>query len=132
MKDFKTGNRTATIMDRIAIGYTDDEINVLSQHFSVQIPARASQAIDTSVVEKGKLLSTRYCAACHINDGTVDDGGPGILAGQWLPYLRYRIEDFQAGVEHVPKKMQVGIESILHDEGAVGINSVLQFYASQK
>lgn len=34
MHDFKSGKRPATIMDRIAKGYTDQEIAAMSQYYS--------------------------------------------------------------------------------------------------
>ena len=34
MLDFKTGKRPATIMDRIAKGYTDEEIKAMSDYFA--------------------------------------------------------------------------------------------------
>lgn len=34
MKDFKTDKRTATVMNRIAKGYTDEEIERMAQYFS--------------------------------------------------------------------------------------------------
>ncbi len=132
MRDFKTGNRTATLMDRIANGYTDDEIGRMGEYFSKRPFERAQQPTDRAMAERGKHFAEQYCASCHEEAGTVDDGRPGILAGQWLSYLRFRLEDYRLGVDRIPKKMRLGIESILHEAGVEGLESVLQFYASQK
>jgi sulfide dehydrogenase cytochrome subunit len=34
LKDFRDGNRRATVMDRIAKGYTDDQIKLLADYYS--------------------------------------------------------------------------------------------------
>ena len=36
MHSFRTGRRTATVMDRIAKGFTDDEIRQMAEYLSVQ------------------------------------------------------------------------------------------------
>ncbi len=132
MKDFKSGNRVATIMGRLAKGYSDDELAVLGEYFSKRQLGHVVQPLDVALANKGRALAQKYCASCHINDGKVDDGGPGILAGQWLTYLCYTIEDYQSGLVHVPKKMREGLDAIKNEAGKEGITSVLHFYASQE
>jgi len=36
MQDFRTGQRTATVMDRIAKGFTDDEIQAIAAWFATR------------------------------------------------------------------------------------------------
>jgi cytochrome c553 len=36
MQDFRSGQRTSTVMDRIAKGFTDDEIRAIAAWFSTQ------------------------------------------------------------------------------------------------
>ena len=36
MQDFRSGKRTATVMDRIAKGFTDDEIEAIAAWFATQ------------------------------------------------------------------------------------------------
>jgi sulfide dehydrogenase cytochrome subunit len=36
MKEFRTGQRPATVMDRIAKGFTDDEINAIAVWYAAQ------------------------------------------------------------------------------------------------
>jgi cytochrome c553 len=40
MKAFRDGKRTATIMHQISKGYTDQQIELIADHFSRQTPAR--------------------------------------------------------------------------------------------
>jgi len=38
MKEFKSGNRSSTVMVNHASGYTDEEIELLASYFSKQVP----------------------------------------------------------------------------------------------
>jgi cytochrome c553 len=40
MKAFRDGKRTATIMHQLSKGYTDQQIDLIADHFSRQTPAR--------------------------------------------------------------------------------------------
>ncbi len=40
MKAFRDGKRSATIMHQLAKGYTDQQIELIADHFSRQTPAR--------------------------------------------------------------------------------------------
>jgi sulfide dehydrogenase cytochrome subunit len=40
MREFKEGKRPATIMHQLAKGYTDQQIELIADHFSRQKPAR--------------------------------------------------------------------------------------------
>jgi cytochrome c553 len=40
MKAFRDGKRTATIMHQLSKGYTDQQIELIADHFSRQTPAR--------------------------------------------------------------------------------------------
>ena len=61
MNDYKSGERNATIMDRIAKGYTDSEIEAMASYYS----ARKFQPVrQTSVGPKamrGAKLHEEYC-----------------------------------------------------------------------
>lgn len=132
MKSFKAGARSPTIMDRIAKGYTDDEIKAMAEYFSQQPFVRHPQPVNAAQVKAGQALAEEHCKSCHTNDGRKDEEGSGILAGQWLPYLQYAIDDFHAGTRDMPKQMKKRIETIIGKSGPDGLQSVLQFYASQK
>ena len=60
--------------------------------------------------------------------GALADDDAGILASQWLPYLQYSMEDFQADKRAMPKKMKKKVSKLSADE----IEALLQFFASQK
>ena len=60
--------------------------------------------------------------------GALADDESGILASQWLPYLQYSKEDFQADKRAMPKKNKKKEEKL----SAAPKAAREQFFASQK
>jgi len=134
MKQFKDGERNATIMTRIAKGYTDDEIEAMSEFFAGKKYVLASQEHDAAAAKRGKKLHKKYCKNCHgktgLTDDADDDSGP--LAGQWKPYLTYTFADYVAGERDMGKKMKKKFKKMRKKAGDKGIADLLEYYASQK
>jgi sulfide dehydrogenase cytochrome subunit len=131
MKGYKEGTRPATVMDRIVKGYTEDEIKAMGAYFAKQTFVRYPQKVDDKKAAEGKKLHKEHCEKCHVDEGTKDEDGSSVLAGQWLPYLQFQMEDFIAGSREMPKKMKSQVEKV-QGKGADAIDSLLQFYASKK
>jgi sulfide dehydrogenase cytochrome subunit len=89
--------------------------------------ARAS-TMDAGKVEAGSKLYGKNCEKCHDESGALADDDSGILAGQWLPYMTYSMEDFKADKREMPKKMRKKVEKLDDSE----IEALLQFFASQQ
>ena len=83
MKDFKAGKRTSTVMDRIAKGYSDEEVEAMANYFQTKPFVRTFQTVDAAKVKNGKELAKKYCSSCHEEEGKVGEG-VGVLAGQWV------------------------------------------------
>lgn len=132
MKGFADGSVPSTIMGRIAKGYTDDELKTMAKHFAGLKFAAAQQKHDASLATQGAKLHDKYCEKCHANGGTSAEDDAGILKGQWSPYVRWSMEDFQSGKREPPKKMKTQLEKLIQKEGDKGINALLNFYASGK
>lgn len=131
MIGYKDGSRTATIMDRIARGYSEDEFKAMAEFFAKQKFKAADQTADAALAKKGAKLHDKYCEKCHEDGGkTAEDGG--ILAGQWLPYLSYRMEDYLADPDQMGKKMRKKVKKMRKKAGDESIKQVLHFYAGQK
>lgn len=130
MKGFQDGSRPATIMDRIAKGYTEDEIKQLAVYFNKQPFGRAPNQVDAAKVKLGKSLHNEFCKKCHADNGKKDEDGSNVLAGQWLPYLRFAMEDFTGGQRKMEKKMKGQVEDVQKKDPG-GLDALLQFYASQ-
>jgi len=130
MKAYKDGSRKATVMDRIAKAYTDDEIKAMAGFFAEQKFVRIDQGADKKLAAAGKKLHDRYCEKCHEEGGRLADDG-GILAGQMMPYLRYSFADFSNGHRDAPKKMKSKVEEMVKKAGPESIEQVVQYYGSQ-
>lgn len=128
MAEYKNDARHSTIMGRIAKGYTDDEIALMADHYAAKPFVRAKQNLDAAKVDMGSKLYKDNCGKCHDKFGALPDDDSGILAGQWLPFLTYAMEDFQAGKRDMPKKMKKKVEKL--DDAQ--IEALLQFFASQQ
>jgi len=128
MKAFKSGERHSTVMGRIAKGYSDEEIQLMAGYFATQPVAKTGQKLDPAKVTQGAELYAHNCGKCHSDNGGLADDDAGILASQWLPYLRYSLEDMKAGTREMPKRMKNKVESLSDDE----LDALLQYFASQQ
>lgn len=130
MEMYVSGERHSTIMGRIAKGYTKEEIALMADHYAA-LPFKSAAAqnnTDSAKVEAGKKLYKKNCSKCHDENGTLPDDDSGILAGQWLPYLQFTMEDFRGGRSEMSKKMKKKVDKLNDDQ----IEALLQFFASQK
>lgn len=120
-------DRASTMMGRIAKGYTDAQIEAMGKHFAAMPVYMAKQDVDAGMAAKGAKIYDKSCEKCHDEKGAVADDDAGILAGQWLPYLKYTMEDFQGGHRDMPKKMKKKVKKLSDEQ----IEAVLVFFASQ-
>jgi sulfide dehydrogenase cytochrome subunit len=133
LQGYKSGEVSGTIMDRIAKGYSDEEIKQVSEVYAKQTAVKAAgQTVDTAAAEKGKKLHEKYCEKCHSESGTVADDDSGFLGGQWAPYLQATLTDFHAGKREMPKKMKKKMEDLMKKEGDEGVTALVNYYASQQ
>jgi sulfide dehydrogenase cytochrome subunit len=115
-------------MGRIAKGYTEEEIALMADYFAGQEFVRMKQDVDPQKVEAGARLYGDNCEKCHEDNGASPEDDAGILAGQWLPYLNYTMEDFQSGRREMPKKMKKKVEKLDNFD----IEALMHFFASQQ
>jgi len=128
MKGFKEGTRPATIMNRIAKGYSDAQIESMATYFAGLPVYKATVPHDAAKAKAGADVYDKGCAKCHDEGGSLPGDDAGILAGQWLPYLQYSMADFQAGHREMPKKMKKQVEKLSEAE----LEAALHYFASQK
>lgn len=131
MTSYKNGERESTIMTRIAKGYTDEEIKAMADFFSDKPFLRQAQAHDAEKADFGRKLHKKYCEKCHEDGGLKADEG-GILAGQWMTYLNYALDDFASERRETPKKMARQMEKLQADQGDAGVEALVHYYGSQK
>ncbi len=141
MKGFQDGSIYSTVMGRIAKGYSEDEIKLMATHFAAREFKPAPQEFDVALADKGAKLHDKYCEKCHSEGGKAlakeededdDDEEFNILAGQWVPYLQYAMEDFRADRREMPKKMRSKVDDLIKKAGDDGLKAVFAFYASQQ
>lgn len=134
---FKSGERSATIMDRIAKGYSDDELGVIADFYAKKKWADASNhenskmatPVDPKLAAAGKKL-VKKCNKCHEDEGrsTVDDMPR--IAGQWLDYLLIKFQDYKnpESKSPMPKKMKKQVAKLSEADLA----AIAHYYASVK
>ncbi len=120
--------RPATIMNRIAKGYSDEQIEAMADYFAALPVYKAAVPHDAGKAKKGAAIYDKACAKCHDEGGALPDDDAGILAGQWLMWMQYSMEDFVDGHREMPKKMKKQVKKLSNDE----IDQVLHYFASQK
>ena len=132
MEAFKEDERHTTVMNRIAKGYSEEQIEAMAKFFSKQTLIPTTQITNAALVKKGDALHVTHCEKCHEDGGRASDDDAGILAGQKTPYLRYTIDDILNGKRETPTKMLLKLRKIHKHMGQEGIEQLLHFYAAQK
>ncbi len=131
MKAYKSEERPSTIMSRIAKGYDDDDFAKMGTFFAAQKMHMADQSAGNKSKD-GKKLHKKNCEKCHSEIGTEASDDSGQLAGQWVPYLKYSLEDALDGSRDMGKKMMKKLKKVHKKGGEESIQALLDYYASQK
>ena len=124
--------RTSTVMNRIAQGYTEEEIKITAKHFADLPFASADQAANADQAKSGASLHETHCEKCHEDGGSSAEDDAGVIAGQWVPYLEYTMADFASGDRDMPKKMKKQMEEAHTASGDDAMRDLIQFYANKK
>ena len=132
LEDVVVFPRNATIMGRLASGYTLDEIRAMADHFAALKMEPAEQEFDEIMALEGEILHSDNCEKCHEDGGrsTEDDMVP--LAGQWMHYLDYSLDDFHGGARGMPKKMKSRLKEVVETGGEQNLEYLIHYYASQQ
>ena len=139
MADFKSGKRPSTIMGSLAKGYSDEETALIADYFAAQKWQNAASApqskmatpVDKKLAAQGdKVAKNAKCDKCHEDNGVFQDEDTPRVGGQWLDYLRFKMQDLKNPAITVPQadKMKSGIEKLSAEDA----EAVAHFYASQK
>lgn len=130
MEAYQSEERPSTIMGRLARGYTSTDFQLMAKYFEKQTIVRYSQQVDAKKAENGKKLHRKYCKKCHTKNGFSNK--KGILAGQWMPYLRFSLVDFHAGVRKTKRgKMEKKLKKMVKYKGEESLEDIIHFYGSQ-
>ena len=131
MMQYKSGERWSTIMDRIAQGYTDEEIEAIASYYGRMNFPRRTQTSVGPLARAGAKLHEEYCEKCHENEGREPEDI--VLAGQWMPYLHWTMEDYAEGrSKYTEKKMAKAFKKMLAEHGHESLLQLTHFYGSRK
>ena len=128
MLAYQKGERYATIMDRVAIGYTEEEFEAMAEFFAAQPYLPVKQPFDAELAARGQALHEQGCDSCHSGGGTVTEVDVAPIAGQWKAYLRDSFEDFMVHGRQQPRGMERRLSG-LSDEDR---EALIHYYASQQ
>jgi sulfide dehydrogenase cytochrome subunit len=126
MKFHKPGE-PETVMNEIAKGLSDEEVQNLAEYFSKRDFKPAQQKVNTELAQRGEVIHKKSCDKCHTDNGAYPVEDAAILAGQWTPYLRRQFDNFLSGKRMVPRTMLRRIKKLSEDD----IEALLNFYASE-
>jgi sulfide dehydrogenase cytochrome subunit len=132
MREYQNGNRKSDMMHSFADTLTEADIDHLANYFSKQIFKSRDQIVDEDLAQKGKAIHETYCIKCHDNLGSPDQYRYGILAGQWMPYLRQAIKDYLDGTRKTNPMMLIKLNRVKNEIGDQGFEELVQYYAGTK
>ena len=130
MKAYRNDERNSTIMNRMAKAYTDEQFKEMAWFFAGQRLRLVPQDHDAALAARGETLHKKHCEKCHENGGRPGDAGT--LAGQWMPYLEYTMDDFINGKRKWPRKMERKVDAAIADEGDDAVPALIHYYGSQQ
>jgi len=114
-------------MCMVAKGTSDVDARAAAKYFAAQRFVRAKQTFDAKKAQVGRTLHERHCNRCHdIDPGGRHDYVGIILAGQWMPYLRYTFAEFTSGKRLEPAPMKHKVDKL--DQGE--IDALVNYYGS--
>lgn len=120
----KKGQKTD--MCKIADELSEKEIMAIAKYYAAKPFVRAKQDFDPALAAKGKEIQDDKCVKCHAEGGSLASDDSGILAGQWIPYLREAFRQYSSGERPMTKKMEKKYKT-LNDED---IEALIHYFAS--
>lgn len=122
-------DRPATDMCAIAKELSEEAISEIAEYYSDKEFVAAMQDFDAAKAAVGAKVHKRNCEKCHSDGGSYADDDAGMLAGQWMPYLKEVFEDYATGERGmIEDKMKDKVEALDADS----ITALLHYYASMQ
>lgn len=115
-------------MCKIAKNLSKSEIKQISEFFASKPFVSAKQEFDAEKAKLGKIVQDRDCTKCHEAGGSSADDDAGMLAGQWVPYIKQQFKDFSSGDRPMTKKMRKKYKKLSEED----LENLLHYFASQQ
>jgi sulfide dehydrogenase cytochrome subunit len=129
--EYRNGDteRPPTTMCQIADELSEDEVIAIAEYYAARTFEPAAQEFDPAMAAEGAGIHRRDCEKCHTDNASNAEDDAGVMAGQWIPYLRQVFEDFESGDRpFVEDKMQEKFEQLSAEEK----EALIHFYGSQQ
>ena len=120
--------RPKTDMCKIAAKLSAEETAAIAKDLAGEPFVKAKQKFDAAKAATGKKVHDTACEKCHSEGGSLADDDAGILAGQWMPYLKETFAQYTKGARPQPDKMKVKFNALKPEE----LEALLHYYASQQ
>lgn len=128
--EYRSGDtgKAATTMCAVAESLSEAEIDAIAAHYAAMDFVPAGQQFDAGLAAAGEKLHADNCAICHSDGGSNPEDDAGILAGQWMGYLRNSVDEYLADERPQPGAMKQRLEALSEDE----LTALLHYYASEQ
>lgn len=120
--------RPKTDMCKVAQKISVEETAKVAKELAGKPFVRAKQKFDAAKAAAGKKVHDAQCEKCHSEGGSLADDEAGILAGQWMGYMKETFAQYAKGARPQPEKMKVKFNALKPDEQ----EALLHYYASQQ
>lgn len=121
-------SRPATTMCQVVADLDDATLEDLALYYFELPFVAAQQEFDAGLADAGKAVHDAQCDKCHSEGGSNPDDEAGILAGQWMGYMKNSFAEYASGDRDQPKQMKEKMDALSEaDETAL-----LHYYASQQ
>ncbi len=124
----KSQTRKAISMCELSANLSDQTIAQLAQFYARQTFLPIKQPFDASKAELGATIHEQHCKRCHSKGGASAADDAGILAGQWMSYLRDTFDEYDKGQRLQPEKMAAKLNPL----DSKSKEALLHYYASQQ
>jgi sulfide dehydrogenase cytochrome subunit len=122
----KKGQKTD--MCKVSGELSEAEIDAVAKHLASQKFVRAKQPFDAAKAKRGEAVYKLRCQKCHEDNGASSDEDNGILAGQWMGYVRDQLSAFRTGKRPIDDKMKQRLDRVSKEEEEL----LVHFFAAQQ
>lgn len=112
----------------VAAELDEDQIEEIAELYAELPFVPAKQDFDAALVGTGKAIHEDKCDRCHAEGGSSAEDEAGILAGQWMGYMRRTFAEYAAETREQPDKMKKVMDPLSEED----VEALLHYYASQQ